>query len=176
MKRFARYILYTLILAPLAWFTFTAEGQRYTDLFMLRMFGASAIEMQLAQVGPHVGEKALIDALTNVNFTCRDNATPYGQRTCHARVASFNGVPSSYITLFFANGGLTGLKLAYHARYHQDLIDNLNGALGPAQSSPTAESQPKILHWPTAYGMAMLPEAQPPEAGAEMLWLARPVR
>lgn len=157
-----------LIIGPFTWLMFTEDGKRRSDLFLLHLFGAPSFNIAYDRLDPAVTEVDIASQFPKVAFQCTDRETVFGDRLCVAEIASFNGMPARSATLFYGEGTLNALQLAYRTRYHDTLMTGLRNGLG----APLEPVGVEVLLWKLDGGVVMLSSRQPKdEKDAALMWL-----
>ncbi len=163
-----------LIAAPLAWLVFTSEGQRYSDILLLKLKGDPSITLDVDRLRSSLTEARVAEALPDLELTCADQITPFGSRTCQSPLAAFNGTPSRYISFFFENGSLQAVKVGIQRAYQRQLAGHLNEWLGTPMQSTEGDG-PGVYQWRAGGGLAVMPiEPVSREDEPAMVWLALP--
>lgn len=160
------------VIGPLYWLTLTDDGQRRVDSVLLTLAGKPAIDFNLKALDGQLTEAELRKVYPDQDWRCSDQPNAFGNRLCVAEIGTFNGLPAHYLSLFFANGHATGLKLAYRAIYHDQLIAQLAQQLGqPQQDAPGTPPAQAVLRWTTDHGRVMLKQLLLENDEAALLWL-----
>lgn len=172
---YIRLLLLGLLFGPLLWFSISDEGQRVSDLFLLKLSGAPEVHIDYRQLKAEIGEAEFKHGLADVDFQCADKRTDFGERLCFAPVAGFNGTPSQYMSAFFRGDHLMAIKLAYQRSYHDYLYASVSRELGPANSAAALPDNSGATQWQAGKGWLVLPGEHLKE-GAEpvLFWLAAP--
>lgn len=173
INRFHKTVFALLaVIGPLYWLTLTGDGQRRVDAVLLSLSGKPAIDFNLKALDGRLTETELRKVYPDQDWRCSDQTTAFGKRLCVAQIGTFNGLPARYLSLFFADDHATGLKLAYRAIYHDQLIAQLVQQLGqPRQDAPGTPPAQAVLRWPTDHGMVMLKQLLLENDEAALLWL-----
>jgi len=174
---FTRFLLFGLFFGPLTWFLASDEGQRVSDVFLLKLSGAPALEVDYRQLRPELSEAALKSRFPKVDFQCADRKTDFGERLCYTPLAAINGIPSQYMSAFFRGDHLMAIKVAYQRSYHDTLYKNLGAALGEANRDRFAglPDNSGAQQWQAGKGWLVLPGvALKEDAEPALFWLAAP--
>jgi hypothetical protein len=174
---FTRIILLGLFFGPLTWLLVSDEGQRVSDVFLLKLSGAPAVEMDVRQLAPAVNEAELKSRFPSVTFQCADKQTDFGERLCYSPLAAFNGAPSQYLSAFFRGDHLMAIKVAYQRSYHDYIYGRLTRELGPANRDRDARlvDNGGAQQWQAGKGWLVLPGVGLKEdAEPALFWLAAP--
>lgn len=161
------------VIGPLYWLTATDDGQRRVDSVLLTLAGKPAVDFNLAALDGRLTEAELKQVFPDQDWQCQDQASAFGQRLCAAEIGSFNGLPARYLSVFFAGGHASALKLGYRNVYHDQLLTQLLQQLGQpgsaGQDAPPAEA---VLRWDTGHGSVVLKRQLLEGDEAALLWLA----
>jgi len=161
------------VIGPLYWLTMTSDGQRRVDSTLLSLTGKPAIDFNLKAVDGRLTETELKKVFPDQEWLCTDQPSAFGQRLCASQIGTFNGLPARYLTLFFADGQASGLKLAYRGIYHDQLIQQLIQQLGqPQMDAPGTAPAEAVLRWRTDHGMVILKQQLLEDEEAALLWVA----
>jgi len=170
-------VLLSLVLVggPLAWLLFSKEGQRRTDLVLLPLFGRPSVTLSLAELGSRLGEADIRAKLPDVELACTDEVTPYGDRTCTARIGDFVRLPAESLTFFFAGGELRVAKLSYRRDVHPEVASYLAQRFGEGDTTRRgADGAPALVtNWQLMDGLLLLRAGDlGPRDEAALLWLS----
>jgi hypothetical protein len=174
---YKRLLLLGLLFGPLLWLSLSDEGKRVSDLFLLKLSGAPAVQVDYRQLKADISEAEFKRGLPNVDFQCADKRTDFGERLCFAPVAGFNGTPSQYMSAFFRGDHLMAIKLAYQRSYHDYLYASVSREFGPANSDKAAglPDTSGARQWQAGRGWLVLPgERLKGDAEPVLFWLAAP--
>lgn len=161
------------VIGPLYWLTLTDDGKRRVDAVMLHLTGKPGIEFNLKALNDQLTEAELKQVFPDQDWQCGDQDSPFGKRLCAAQIGTFNGLPARYITVFFANGHTTGLKLSYRNIYHDQLLQQLLQQLGqPTREPADAPPATAVLRWRTDHGSVILKQQLLEGEEPALLWLA----
>jgi len=170
-----RLLLFGLLFGPLTWLLVSDEGQRVSDVFLLKLSGAPAVEMDYRILKPEVNEAELKSRFPKLNFQCADRQTDFGERLCYTPLASFNGTPSQYMSAFFRGDHLMAIKVAYQRSYHDYLYGSLIHELGAANHGRVAGQADNsgAQQWQAGKGWLVLPGVGlKDDAEPALFWLA----
>jgi hypothetical protein len=172
IHRYYKFILsLTLVLIPFVWLTFTTDGQRHADLFLLHLRGDPSFNIAYQQLSGTITEQIINEQFPQVQFQCQATATSIGDRVCVASIASFNGIPAQFVRNYFDHGILRMMQLNYRPAYHQVLAAKLHETLG--QPHQQSEHHPRMLVWPMFDGLLMFPAYETvTNQDAALIWLA----
>jgi hypothetical protein len=174
---FTRILLLGLFFGPLTWLLASDEGQRVSDVFLLKLSGSPGVEMDVRQLAPAINEAELKSRFPKVNFQCADKQTDFGERLCYTPLAAFNGAPSQYMSAFFRGDHLMAVKIAYQRSYHDYIYENLSRELGAANRDRMAglPDNSGAQQWQVGRGWLVLPGVGLKEdAEPALFWLAAP--
>lgn len=173
-KKFAKRAFWiAVVLFPAFWLVFTQQGQRFADVVVLKMTGREEMRINFDELYPSITEEQLSQAWPELEFQCRDKASPFGSRLCATDIAAFNNNPSRYISFFFADEQLRAMKIGYQGAYHDAIAEQLKGMLGTPMVSTRAEST-AVYQWRAGGGFVVMPRERVGMDGEPaLLWLAR---
>jgi hypothetical protein len=163
-----------VVIGPLYWLMFTADGQRRMDLFVLNLMGRHGFNVAFERLDPRVTEADLRAQFPRVDLACDAAGSPFGDRACSAKIASYNGVPARSVNLYLQGEQLRALHLVYEPRYHHLLAAELRDQHGdPVEQSTTAQP---VMRWQLPGGALLLPaEDVDIRSDAALIWLSRQV-
>lgn len=173
---YKRFLLLTMVLGPIIWLMFTADGQRRTDLALLYLFGKGELDLAVERLHAEMTEARFRELFPSLGLVCDEGANPFGDRLCTAEIGAFNAIPARAFTLFLQGDRLRAAKLTYRRAYHATLERQLTRRLG----RPNRWSQPGFsvivagpLAWQVDDGFLLL-SAEEPEADADaaLMWLS----
>jgi hypothetical protein len=176
-QMFNRFLLLGLLLGPLTWLLVSDEGQRLSDIFLLKLSGAPEVHVDYQQLKADISEAEFKRLLPKVEFQCADKPTDFGERLCFTPMAGFNGTPSQYMSAFFRGDHLMAIKLAYQRSYHDYLYNSLSRELGEPNSerSSALPDNSGAKQWQAGRGWLVLPgESLKEDAEPALFWLAAP--
>lgn len=177
MKRFNKFYLKTLlaiaVLGPVFWMLFSEDGQRYYDVFVLKLMNGPEMNIEVTRLQRDITEEELQRALPDLPFQCADHKSDLGSRVCETPIAAFNGAPSVHAAFYFGPYGLQAMKVLYQRAYHRALRDYLQSALGAPR--PPQHSEATIDRWDAGGGEVIMLNVERLESDQEpaLLWLAR---
>lgn len=155
-----------LVATPLIWFMFTEDGKQRVDTLVLWLAGGDPISINFQALKPSYDMATWRTVYSDVDWRCQAQATDWGTDTCIAEISSYDGIPARYVTVFFNQSQVSGLKLAYRDQYHRQMGFDLQQQLGHA-----SEDQ-GVLKWQSPYGVVLLKKelTNNPE-DAVLLWI-----
>ncbi len=171
-KKFAKRAFWTaVVLFPAFWLVFTAEGQRFGDVLLLKLIGREEVRINFDELYPTITEAQLSQAWPEVDFKCQEQASAFGSRLCATDIAAFNNIPSRYLTFFFADDRLRAMKIGYQGAYHDAITGQLDGMLGaPMVSTRTGNG---VYQWRAGGGIVVMPrKGEDIDGEPALLWLA----
>jgi hypothetical protein len=166
---YKRLMLLALVLGPIFWLVFSEDGQRRSDLVLLSLWeGTEAMDVALDKLHEGVVENELRRNFPDVPLSCEQQPSLFGDQTCSAPIASFNGAPARYAVVYFRDGKLSAVKLAYRRSYHDYVARDLHRRLGAPQT--TAD---QVWNWPTPGGLVLMPTELPGQGDEPtVIWLS----
>ncbi len=172
---YKKSLLLTIVLGPIIWLVFTADGQRRTDLALLYLFGKGELNLAMERLHGEMTEARFRALFPDLGLICDEGANPFGDRLCTAEIGAFNAIPARAFTLFLRGDRLSAAKLTYRRAYHATLKQQLAGRLGrPDQrslSGPVFVEGP--LAWKVGKGLLLLSSKEPEtDADAALMWLS----
>jgi len=161
-----------LLGAPLFWAVFTKDGQRWTDIYLMKARGNPEMAITFDALTPELTLPQIRTALPDLKIACASQATPYGDQACHAPIAAFNGIPAHYIVFFLQGDQLRAVKIAYRRTYHDWMLPQLKERLGKPEESEQ-DVAAGIYRWHVGKGVVVaLRERQARGQEPVLLWLA----
>ncbi len=175
-KFYKRLLLVTIVVGPIWWLVFTEDGQRRSDMFLLRVFGDAPFYLNLKVLDGRFNEAELHQLYPEFSWQCKDEATDFGDRYCISRIGSFNDLPADSAALFFRDSGITAVKVNYRHNYHAQLGKDLRYQLGyPLPEAASARDMPdanKVVHWRTEGGHVITKKILDKGEESALLWLS----
>lgn len=172
---YKRLLAFFVVIGPIFWLVFTEDGQRRTDTVVLSLWGEDEIKLNLQALDNQVTETEFLKVFPDITWQCQDEVTPFGNRLCATRIGIFNDIPSRYITVFFHDKWVNGVKIGYRRKYHQQLKQQLWQQMGnPVTNSDnpqTEENNDPVLHWTTNTGHVILKDKLEDNEEASLMWL-----
>ncbi|MES9990746.1 MAG: hypothetical protein ABW098_02260 [Candidatus Thiodiazotropha sp.] len=173
---YKRFLIFFIVIGPIFWLVFTEDGQRRTDIVLLTLWGEDEIALNLKALDNQVSEQELMQIFPDLPWACEDEMTSFGNRLCATRIGIYNDIPARYITVFFHDNWLNGVKIGYRENYHQQLKKQLWQQLGTPTNSdsqlPVIEGMESVLHWRTESGNIILKESLDEGEEPALLWLS----
>ncbi len=178
-KLYKTLLLILIVVGPIYWLMFTTDGKRRTDTMMLWLFSGESIELNLDVLDSQFSEQDWITVYPDVDWQCKASQSSFGQRVCFSEIASYNGIPASYLSVFFDDESATrSVKLVYRNQYHSDIGEDLQYQLGSPMSNDTTDAainaSDQILRWKTAAGQVFIKQTLQRDEEPVLLWLADP--
>lgn len=172
---YKKFLMLMIVLGPIIWLVFTADGQRRTDLALLYLFGKGELNLAIERLHAEMTEAWFRGLFSELALVCDEGANPFGDRLCTAEIGAFNAIPARAFTLFLSGDGLRAAKLIYRRAYHGTLQRQLTKRLGrPDRRSPPGRSLIEgPLVWQVDDGLLLLPAREPEtDADAALFWLS----
>lgn len=171
---YKKLLLLVLVFGPVVWLMFTADGKRRTDLVVLYLFGKQELNLAIENLHSGMTEREFRGLFPELELSCTDAPSSFGDRMCSAEVGSFSAIPTRAFTLFLVGDGLRAAKVNYRRAYHGMLRDQIDGRLG--QRAERSDENPNAVSWMVSDGMLLMPAAEPDsDAEAALLWLSADV-
>jgi hypothetical protein len=172
---YKRLLAFVAVIGPTFWLVFTEDGQRRTDTVILTLWGEDEIKLNLQALDNQVTEADFLKVFTDIDWQCKDEPNPFGNRLCASRIGVFNGIPSQYVTVFFHDQWVNGVKVGYRRNYHEQLKQQLWLQMGNPSTNedqaPTERSSDNVLHWSTNNGHVILKDELKENEEASLMWL-----
>lgn len=177
-KLYKTIILIAMVVGPLYWLMITEDGKRRTDTLMLWLTGGDPININFLVLDTSYTTEEWQRVFKDIPWVCKDEASSWGDEICYAEISSYNGIPASYLSAFFINGNISGLKLVYRNQYHNQLGLELQHQLGkPEMMNTDSAGQPDentVLQWQTDNGVVLIKQQLATgEEEAALLWLPK---
>lgn len=177
-KLYKTIILIAMVVGPLYWLMITEDGKRRTDTLMLWLTGGDPININFLALDNQYTTDEWQKVFEDIPWQCRDEASSWGDTICFAEISSYNGIPAHYLSAFFVNDYISGLKLVYRNQYHNQLGLELQHQLGKPQLMNTdSEGQVNdktVLQWQTDGGIVLIKQQLASgEEEAALLWLPK---
>ncbi|MCU7843357.1 MAG: hypothetical protein KZQ93_05910 [Candidatus Thiodiazotropha sp. (ex Monitilora ramsayi)] len=176
---YKRLLAFIVVIGPIFWLVFTEDGQRRTDSVVLFLWGEDEIHLNLEALDDQFTEAQLKEVFPDIQWQCQDEASSFGNRLCASRIGTFNSMPARYITVFFHDQWVNGLKVVYRRIYHDQLIQQLFQQMGnPITENMKGSETPQadtILRWDTGKGNVILKHVLNEAEEPALLWLPHSV-
>ena len=174
MKSFhKRLFLVVIVILPMWWLLFIEDGRSRSDRVVLWLAGGDEIDINFRVLDSRFSQQDWKQVYPDINWQCSDQQSAFGDQFCFSELAAYNGIPSSYITVFFRQQHVSALKLVYRNQYHQKLGLDLQQQLGAPLEKNHDSADNDMLQWPTENGMVMIKKEITPQEEASLIWLAR---
>lgn len=169
------------VLGPIYWLMLTEDGQRRTDLALMRILGRPAFDAALESFTERLSEERLRASFPAIDLECLDRPNRFGDRFCGARIGSFNQYPAKALSLSFLGGRLSAVKVIYPPAYHARirgwverrvarLAEGVSGAGAPA---PQPVIDGGLAAWRVVDGVLMLKDGGlGPGDEPALIWLS----
>jgi len=175
-KLYKRLLLIAIVVGPIWWLVFTEDGQRRSDMVILKLFGNKPFYLNLKELDNRFTEKEMGQLYPDITWECKDEHTSFGDRYCVSKIGSFNDLPANLVTMFFSEYGINAVKVNYRHNYHGVLGNDLRYQLGnplpdtgASQGVPTAA---RIVHWRTSGGHVITKQLLDKGEEPALLWLS----
>ena len=177
-KLYKTLIIIAIVVAPIYWLMITEDGKRRTDTLVLWITGGDPININFKALDSQYSIQDWKKVYEDIDWQCKEQASTWGDEICYSEISSYNGIPARYVTIFFAKGFSSALKLVYRNLYHAQLGQELQKQLGKPErvnAGPgDAPDSNSILKWQTDHGVLLLKqELGSGEEEASLLWLPR---
>ncbi|MEW8690707.1 MAG: hypothetical protein AB2535_06445 [Candidatus Thiodiazotropha endolucinida] len=173
---YKRFLVFFIVIGPIFWLVFTEDGQRRTDIVLLTLWGEDEIALNLEALDNQISEEDLKQVFPDIFWTCKDELSGFGNRLCAARIGIYNDIPAHYVTIFFHDSWINGVKIGYRGNYHELLKKQLWQQLGaPANRNPqipVIQGMESVIHWVTKSGNVILKESLKEDDEAALFWLS----
>jgi hypothetical protein len=156
---YKRLLLILLVAGPFFWLVFTEDGQRRTDLLLLRLTGKPEINLAAEHLAGSMREADIRALFPDLKLRCEADENPFGNRVCTADIGAFDRIPARALSLYLAGHQLRAVKVSYRRAYHRALTQRLEGRLGPpgGRSEAGVPAAAKVASWGVADGVLLLP-------------------
>ncbi|EGV30116.1 hypothetical protein ThidrDRAFT_2866 [Thiorhodococcus drewsii AZ1] len=175
-KTYKTLLMLALVLGPFYWLAFTDDGQRRTDLALMALLGHPEFNPAVESFNGSLSEARLREVFPKLDWRCGDGTNPFGDRLCKADIGSFNQIPASSVTFFFAGSDLRAAKIVYRHAYHALLSDWLGRRLGGRGAAPpvAVESKEGVKIYPVDDGEIFVRQgALGEDEEPAILWISR---
>jgi hypothetical protein len=166
-----------VVIGPIYWLMFTADGQRRTDLALMFLLGRPGFDAALESFDPSLTESKLRESFPALELQCSDAPSPLGDRLCVAVIGSFNAYPAKAVSLFFRGDTLSGVKVLYQRAYHDEIrawVERRVARLDPLAAPPSPEVSDGVASWRLPGGTFVLKDGDLARADEPALvWLGR---
>lgn len=176
LKLYKTLIILAIVIGPIYWLMFTDDGKRRTDTMVLWLFGGDSIDINFAVLDTGFREADWKAVYKDLEWRCKNSNSAFGDRLCFAEIASYNGVPAQYISVFFNQSGSSAVKLVYRDQYHQQIGQDLFTQLGQPQSPVNKDKvqvDQSVLQWQTANGAVLIKKDLKQGEEPVLMWLSR---
>jgi hypothetical protein len=157
------------------WLVFTEDGQRRSDMVLLKLFGDEPLYLNLKVLDNRLTEPEMQQLYPDIAWRCEDKASSFGNRSCFGKIGSFNQIPADYATLFFGDSSLNAVKVVYSQNYHGILGKDLNHQLGkplPSYATDDVPTDDSVVRWRTDGGFVMAKKKLNKGDEPALLWLS----
>ncbi len=170
-QMYKRLLLVAIVVGPIFWLVFTEDGQRRSDAVLLWLLGKDEMRINLKALSPALKKSDIEKVYANINWQCTTRHSAFGDSLCAANIGLYNDIPAKYITLFFADDRLNGLKLEYLSHYHDQILKQLYLQLGKPEQNPADKPGGPVYRWLTEYGMVIAKKKLQEGDEPALLWL-----
>ena len=160
-----------IVAGPIYWLMFTDDGKRRTDTMVLWLVGGQSVDLNFAVLDSHFAEDDWRSVYPELEWQCKPTESSFGERVCFTEIAAYNGIPSYYLSVFFAGPRTSAVKLAYRDQYHREVGSDLITQIGQPQS---LQGETPVLQWQTDFGQVLLKRELSRGEEPSLLWLAAP--
>ena len=172
-KLYKTLLLIVIVAGPIYWLMFTTDGKRRTDTVVLWLSGGESIEVNFRALDRHFDKHDWKTIYPDLDWQCKDTQSRLGKHVCFSEIASYNGIPSSYLSVFFNETGTSAVKLGYRDQYHDEIGEDLLYQLGqPVSVTDPAQGKPDIYQWRTENGQLLLKRSLIRGEEPVLIWLA----
>jgi hypothetical protein len=175
IKLYKTLIFIGIVVGPIYWLMFTDDGKRRTDTMVLWLAGGTSIDLNFKVLDDHYQPDDWKHVYPRVEWHCKDTRSSLGSHLCHAEIASYNGIPSKYLSVFFDQERTSAVKLVYRDQYHNEIGRDLIEQLGKPDVSGVADgnsrSDANILQWQTQNGLVLLKKTLERGEEATLMWI-----
>jgi len=168
-----RLFLVIIVVAPMYWLLFTEDGKRRSDTLILWLAGGDPIDINFKVLDNQYSIEDWKRVFSDIDWSCKDEQTFFGNQYCYSEVSSYNGIPAKYLTVFFKNSHVNAVKLVYRNQYHQQLGKDLHQQLGTPLHQKHETEENDMLQWHTEHGTVMLKTELTPNEQASLIWLSK---
>ena len=176
MKNFGfhkRLFLVVIVVLPMWWLLFTDDGRSRSDTVILWLAGGETIGINFKELNNSYSIEDWQKVYPDMDWQCENKNNGFGDQYCYSEIASYNGIPANYVTVFFRQGQVSALKLVYRNQYHQRMGEDLHQQLGTPLLRQDQQEQHDMLQWNTDHGVVMIKQQIQPEEQASLIWLAQ---
>ncbi|MFY9976109.1 MAG: hypothetical protein WAK53_17780 [Chromatiaceae bacterium] len=177
-RRYKTVLALVAVLGPIVWLMFTEDGQRRTDLVLMSILGRPAFDAALESFTDRLTEDRLRADFPAIELACTDGESLFGDRSCEARIGSFNQYPASELGLFFDGGRLSAVKVLYPRAYHARIrgwVERRVARLREVSEGPPPAPLVNggVAAWPVTDGALLLKDGDlGPSDEPALLWLS----
>ncbi len=171
-KLYKTLFFIALIVGPIYWLMFTPDGTRRTDSIVLWLAGDTPIDLNFKILDDRFRVKDWKLVYPDVEWQCSETrSSALGEFFCYGEIATYNGIPSRYISVFFIDGVTSAVKLVYRDQYHSEIGRDLTEQLGKATLSAGAGEREQVLQWHTGTGVVLLSVELARGEEGTLMWL-----
>jgi hypothetical protein len=170
---FKTLMVIVIVIGPIIWLMFTADGQRRIDAVMLQLFGGETMLLDINGLNSRLGEVELKKVYPTLDWQCGQSAGEWGDQACSAAVSLWNEMPARRVSFYFKGGQLNAMQLDYRARYHSEMIKQLQQQLGRPSKGSGGGAQ-GVLQWLRPAGIVVIKAELGPADQAALIWVPPP--
>ena len=152
---FKTLMVIVIVIGPIFWLMFTADGQRRIDAVMLHLFGGDTMLLDINGLNSRLSEAELQKVYPTLDWQCRQQSGEWGDRACSAAVSLWNDMPARRVNFHFKAGRLNAMQMDYRARYHGEVIKQLRHQLGRPSKGSDGGAQ-GVLQWLLPGGIVVI--------------------
>ncbi len=162
-----------LVVLPMWWLLFTEDGRSRSDRAILWLAGGDSIDINFKALDNRYSLQDWQKVYADIDWQCENKINGFGDQYCYSEIASYNGIPANYVTVFFNNNHVSALKLVYRNQYHQKLGEDLQQQLATPLLREHQDAPLDMLQWHTEHGTLMIKKQIQPDEEASLMWLPR---
>ena len=170
---FKTLMIMIIVIGPIFWLMFTADGQRRMDAVMLELFGGESMRLDIDGLSRRLSEAELHQVYPTLAWQCRQQIGDWGQRRCSAALSLWNDMPARRVSFYFKDNHLNAMQLDYRAHYHSEMIKQLQRQLGrPSRGSDSGVKG--VLQWFRPTGIVVIKAELGAADQAALIWVPPP--
>jgi hypothetical protein len=172
------FLILLLVLTPPFWLLFTDEGARVSDTALLWLLGEDEIKLDLGALDASFTRGDIRKVYSEPEWSCGEQATPFGEALCAARIGTFNGFPAQLLTFYFRGDNVSAVQLIYRSNYHQQILGHYIGRFGQpdnvAEAIAEGPDAAEVLEWTLDNGILVMKKTLTESDEPALIWLAAP--
>jgi hypothetical protein len=169
-KLYKTLFFLAIVVGPIYWLMFTDDGKRRTDMMVLWLAGGATIDLNFRVLESAFSERDWKEVYNDLDWTCVANSSSLGEKHCTTEIASYNGIPSNYLMVYFTGDRTSAIKLGYRDQYHSDIGNDLVQQLG--QPLNLEDTRQEILFWNAGDGRLFLKRILQRSEDPVLLWVS----